>query len=52
MGQLMGKALMDGRTLDLPLSPALYRWLRGEERLLTLADVTVHVMEGQVGRAC
>jgi len=41
IGQLMAKALADGRTLDLPLSPVVYRWLLGQEAHLTLADVAV-----------
>ena len=41
IGQLMAKALADGRTLDLPLSPVVYRWLLGQEARLTLTDVAV-----------
>ena len=39
MGQLIAKAFQDGRLLDLPLSPVVYRWLLGDEALLGLEDV-------------
>ncbi|CAD1473652.1 unnamed protein product [Heterotrigona itama] len=42
LGKFMAKAIYDSRMLDLPFSLTFYRWLLGEEHMLTLADL-IHV---------
>lgn len=39
LGKFMAKAIYDSRMLDLPFSLTFYRWLLGEEHMLTLADL-------------
>jgi E3 ubiquitin-protein ligase TRIP12 len=39
MGKFMAKAVMDSRMLDIPLSPAFYKWALGQEHTLTAADI-------------
>ncbi|KAK3801055.1 hypothetical protein RRG08_013451 [Elysia crispata] len=39
LGKFMGKALMDSRMLDLPLSRVFYKWILGQESTLTSADL-------------
>ncbi|CAK5081138.1 unnamed protein product [Meloidogyne enterolobii] len=38
IGRLLGQALIDSRMLDLPLSPAFFKWLIGEEESLGTED--------------
>ncbi|KOX77014.1 putative E3 ubiquitin-protein ligase TRIP12 [Melipona quadrifasciata] len=42
LGKFMAKAIYDSRMLDLPFSLTFYRWLLGEEHMLTLTDL-IHV---------
>ncbi|KAF7989932.1 hypothetical protein HCN44_008606 [Aphidius gifuensis] len=39
LGKFMAKAIYDSRMIDLPFSLTFYRWLLGEERTLTIADL-------------
>lgn len=39
LGRLCGRALLDSRRLDLPLSPAALRWILGQAEQLGLADM-------------
>lgn len=39
LGKFLGKALLDGRLVDIPLSIACYRWLLGEEGSLVGMDL-------------
>ncbi|OAD60413.1 putative E3 ubiquitin-protein ligase TRIP12 [Eufriesea mexicana] len=39
LGKFMAKAIYDSRMLDLPFSLTFYRWLLGEEHMLTLTDL-------------
>ncbi|MFS7930047.1 putative HECT domain, armadillo-like helical, HECT, E3 ligase catalytic domain-containing protein [Helianthus anomalus] len=46
LGRVMAKALQDGRLLDLPLSPAFYKLLLGQE--LDLHDISL--FDGEIGK--
>ena len=35
LGQLLARAIIDNRPLDLPLSPLVYRWLLGDQYYMT-----------------
>jgi len=39
LGKLLGRSLLDGRILDLPLSTVFYKWLIKEEQTLSWADL-------------
>ncbi|XP_071839072.1 E3 ubiquitin-protein ligase TRIP12-like isoform X2 [Apostichopus japonicus] len=39
LGRFMAKALMDSRMLDIPLSLPFYKWLLGQEKMLTSFDL-------------
>lgn len=38
IGRLLGQSLLDSRMLDLPLAPAFFKWLVGEEDSLGMED--------------
>lgn len=39
LGRLLARAILDGRRLDLPLSPAFYAWLLGRKHALSLQSM-------------
>jgi E3 ubiquitin-protein ligase TRIP12 len=41
LGMFVAKALLDFRTVDLPLSPAFFRWILGQESSFTIRDLSV-----------
>jgi E3 ubiquitin-protein ligase TRIP12 len=52
LGQLLARAILDGRRLDLPLSPVFYQWLLGREAALdasNLADVDAALAQSLSG---
>jgi len=41
LGMFVAKALLDFRNVDLPFSPAFYKWMLGQETSFTLRDLFV-----------
>ena len=44
LGKFVAKALLDFRTIDMPLSPVLSKWLLGQEGSLTIRDLAVRFL--------
>jgi E3 ubiquitin-protein ligase TRIP12 len=44
LGMFVAKALLDFRTIDMPLSPVFSKWILGQESSLTIRDLYVCVI--------